>query len=41
MLVNEITESGEFNLRERIDGANRRLSTLFQVDLEVIGTVRR
>ena len=41
MFINEFTEGLKFSLREWEDWIYRRFSSVFKVNLEVIGTVQR
>ena len=41
VFLNEFLESLLFRYQKRVYRANQRLSTLFQIDLEVIGMMRR
>src|SRR6185369_12585218 len=40
VFINELTEGLEFGRRERVDQTERRLSSFFNLDLEVVRTVR-
>ena len=40
MFINELLESGEFGLRERVHGIDGRRSIFLQIDLEIIRTMQ-